>query len=103
MRLEVERAPSPSRVRLVSRRRFLMICGSTSSLVLLAACQRSGAPPAPATQEPAVARTREAISTPQAASAGAPATSAPAQATAAPAAAAPAAAPTTAPAVAQPG
>jgi peptide/nickel transport system substrate-binding protein len=102
MRLEVERAPSPSRVRLVSRRRFLMICGSTSSLVLLAACQRSGAPPAPAaTQEPAVVRTREAISTPQSASVPAQATSAPAAA--AQPTAAPAAAPTTAPAVAQPG
>ena len=100
MRLEVERAPSPSRVRLVSRRRFLMLSGSTSTLVLLAACQRSGAPPAPAaTQEPAVARTREAISTPQ--TAAAPATSAPAAA--AQPAAAPAAAATTAPAAAQPG
>src|SRR6188508_729013 len=106
MRLKVERAPSPSRVRLVSRRRFLIVCGSTSSIVLMAACQRGAAPPAPATQEPAAIRTREAINTPQAASAAAPATSAPAaapQATSAPVAAAPASAPTTAPVVAQPG
>src|SRR5687768_11776601 len=90
MRPDVERAPSPSGVRLVSRRRFLILSGSTSSLLLMAACQRAGAPPAPATQEPALARTREAIGTPQAASAAAGATSAPA---AAPATVAPAAAP----------
>jgi len=51
----------------MSRRRFLILGGSSSSLVLLAACQRGIAPPAPAasTQQPLVARTREAIETPQ--------------------------------------
>jgi peptide/nickel transport system substrate-binding protein len=88
----------------MSRRRFLIVGGSTSSLVLLAACQRGIAPPAPAasTQEPIVVRTREAIAAPQATSA--PAAVQPA-ATAQPAAqpAAAQAAPTAAPVVAQPG
>jgi peptide/nickel transport system substrate-binding protein len=103
----------------MSRRRFLILGGSTSSLLLLAACQRNMAPSAPAasTQEPVIARTREAISTPQAASvptvaaqpttvAAAPAIQPPVQAaaTAVPAAQpAPVTAPTVAPAVAQPG
>ena len=61
----VERAPNPSRARLLSRRRFLILGGSSSSILLLAACQRAGAPPAPPAniQEPIVARTREAIAT----------------------------------------
>jgi peptide/nickel transport system substrate-binding protein len=71
---EVERTPDRSRARVMSRRSFLIVAGSTSSLVLLAACQ-GAAPPAPpaATQAP--------VSPPQ----GAPQTAA----TAAPAAARP--------------
>jgi peptide/nickel transport system substrate-binding protein len=98
-----------SQARLVSRRRFLILGGSSSTLLLLAACQRGAAPPAPAanTQEPIVARTREAIATSAPAAAAQPAAQAPAATTAAqPAAtAAPAAQPaaTTAPAVAQAG
>jgi peptide/nickel transport system substrate-binding protein len=81
----------------------LILGGSTSSLVLLAACQRGAAPPAApaATQEPFVARTREAITTPQATSAPAAAPQATSAPAAAPAAAQPAA--TAAPVVAQPG
>src|SRR5207249_3363994 len=42
----VERTPDQVPARLMSRRSFLKLAGSTSSLVLLAAC--GGAPPAPA-------------------------------------------------------
>jgi peptide/nickel transport system substrate-binding protein len=81
MPLEVERVPDRSRARRMSRRSFLIFAGSTSSLVLLAACQGAApqAPPA-STLEPFVARTREPISAAQ-----------------------PTAAPTAAPAAAQPG
>src|SRR6266516_2801226 len=43
---EVERTPDRPSARVLSRRNFLLLAGSTSSLVLLAAC--SGAPPTPA-------------------------------------------------------
>jgi peptide/nickel transport system substrate-binding protein len=66
----------------------LIFAGSTSSLVLLAACQ-GGAAPAGPTQEPFVARTRVPLSVPQS-------TAAPAAAPAAPVA------PATAPAVGKP-
>jgi peptide/nickel transport system substrate-binding protein len=105
MRREFERAPDLSRARRMSRRQFLILGGSTTSLVLLAACQQPAAPQAPpATQEPFVARTREAISTPQTASAAAATPAAPVAAQPAPAVQ-PAAtvAPTAAPAAVQPG
>src|SRR5581483_8515870 len=105
VRSTVERALQLSRARLVSRRRFLILGGTASSVVLLTACQRETAPPvAPAsTTGPIVARTREAIGTPQATSA--PQVAPAPQATAAPVSAQPAAtsAPTTAPVAVQPG
>ncbi|MFN8634553.1 MAG: ABC transporter substrate-binding protein [Chloroflexota bacterium] len=112
MRSTVERAPSLSRTRRISRRQFMILSGSTSTLVLLAACQRAAAPPAAPvnTQEPVVARTREAIATsapatgvaqPAAAGQATPAAAAAPAATTAPAAVQ--AAPTAAPAVAKPG
>src|SRR5439155_27080907 len=63
MQVPVSGAPNQSRSRTISRRRFLMMAGGTSSLVLLAACSGTSAPagpPAP-TQEPLAARTQAPI------------------------------------------
>jgi peptide/nickel transport system substrate-binding protein len=63
---EVERTPDRSRARVMSRRSFLILAGSTSSLVLLTACQ--GAPPAAppeGTQAPLAMRTMAPVSLPQ--------------------------------------
>ena len=66
MPTEVSSAEGRSHARIVSRRRFLIFAGSTSSLVLLAACQGGAPQPPPAsTQEPVVARTREPINVAQ--------------------------------------
>ena len=62
MSSEVERTDNQPAARRMSRRGFLILAGSTSSLVLLAACQGAGPPPPLPTQEPAVARTRVPIS-----------------------------------------
>jgi peptide/nickel transport system substrate-binding protein len=71
MSSEVERTPDRSLARVISRRGFLIVAGSTSSLVLLAACQ--GAAPPAATQAP-VGPPQEA---PQTAATAAPATGQP--------------------------
>src|SRR6266540_6259096 len=70
---QVEATPHHGEARVISRRRFLMLAGSTSSLVLLVACQRASAPPSPpeATQAPLAARTMAPVSQPTAAPAAA--------------------------------
>ena len=62
----VERTPHHVPARVMSRRSFLMLAGSTTSLVLLAACQGAApaAPPAE-TQSPLAARTLAPISAAQ--------------------------------------
>src|SRR5207248_8798851 len=50
---EVERTPDRSLARVMSRRSFLILAGSTSSLVLLAACQGAAPAAPPAGSAPA--------------------------------------------------
>ena len=68
MQSPIEAIPERARARSISRRSFLLLAGSTTSLVLLAAC-RGAAPEAPpaGTQAPPAARTVAPVTPPQAA------------------------------------